>query len=69
MVNNYGRNTITVIDTSTNQVIGTITVPLTPASGSHDIAISSDGHWLYVTDQAGDAVSVVSVDSMTPTTV
>jgi YVTN family beta-propeller protein len=68
-VSDTGANTITVIDTRTNQVIGTITVPLTPASGSHDIAISSDGRSLYVTDQAGNVVSVVSVDSMTPTTV
>lgn len=68
-VSDAGTNTITLIDTRTNQVIGTITVPLTPVSGSHDIAISSDGHWLYVTDQVGNAVIVVSVDSMTPTTV
>jgi YVTN family beta-propeller protein len=68
-VSDTGANTITVIDTRTNQVIGTITVPLTPASGSHDIAISSDGRSLYVTDQVGNVVSVVSVDSMTPTTV
>jgi YVTN family beta-propeller protein len=68
-VSDAGGNTITVIDTSTNQVIGSITVPLTPADGSHDIAISRDGHWLYVTDQVGNAVIVVSVDSITPTTV
>jgi YVTN family beta-propeller protein len=60
-------NTVTVIDTSTNTVIGTIATALSPASGSRHMAISPDGNTLYITDSAAGSVVIVSVASMTPT--
>jgi len=67
-VSDLQAHIVNVIDTTTGQVIGTITVPLAQGYGGRDIALSRDGQWLYVTDAAGDAVAVVSVDSMTSTT-
>ena len=66
-VSDAGGNTVTVIDTSTNTVIGTIATTLSPASGSRHIAISPDGNTLYITDSAAGSVVTVSVASMTPT--
>jgi YVTN family beta-propeller protein len=67
-VNDSGGNMVTVIDTSTNAVVGHITTNLSPASGSRRIAISPDGDTLYITDSAADTVVTVSVASMTSTT-
>jgi YVTN family beta-propeller protein len=67
-VNDSGGNMVTVIDTSTNAVVGHITTNLSPASGSRRISISPDGDTLYITDSAADTVVTVSVASMTSTT-
>jgi YVTN family beta-propeller protein len=48
-------NTVTVIDTSTNSAIDTITVGLQP----QDIALSSDGARAYVTNSSSNSVSVI----------
>ena len=66
-VSDAGGNTVAVIDTSTNTVVGTIATTLSPASGSRHIAISPDGNTLYITDSAAGSVVTVSVASMTPT--
>ena len=67
-VNDSDGNMVTVIDTSTDAVVGHITTTLSPASGSRHIAISPDGDTLYITDSAADTVVTVPVASMTPTT-
>jgi YVTN family beta-propeller protein len=63
-VSDAGGNTITVIDTGTISVIGTITTGLSSSSGSRRLAISPDGETLYVTDQASNVVRVVAADSV-----
>lgn len=52
--------TITVIDTATNGVIGTITTDQGTATGARDLAIATDGK-LLITDSADGAVYAVSV--------
>ena len=54
-VTNSGSNTISVIDTSTRTVVGTIVVGVAPAG----IAVTPDGAFLYVANSGNDTVSVV----------
>ena len=61
-----GGKKIAVIDTSTNAVVGHITINLSPASPPR-IAMSPDGETLYITDTADNSVHLVSVASMKPT--
>ena len=63
-VSDSGGNTITVIDTGTISVIGTITTGPSSPSGSRRLAISPDGETLYVTDSASNVVRVVAADSV-----
>jgi YVTN family beta-propeller protein len=67
-VTDAGGNKIAVIDTSTNAVVGHITVNVSQYSGSRRIAISPDGETLYITDTVSNTLVVVSADSVTPTT-
>jgi YVTN family beta-propeller protein len=53
-VGNFADNTVSVIDTATGKVVGTIPV----AAGPHGMAISSDGGTVYV---AGDGSSLLSI--------
>jgi RHS repeat-associated protein len=56
-VTNYFDNTISVIDTSANIVVDTITVGDSPIG----IAISPDDAFIYAANQGSDSVSVVDI--------
>src|SRR6266496_1941628 len=62
-VGNFTDNTVGVIDTATNMVIGTIPVPV----GPHGMVITPDGHWLYVSSDGDTKVSVIDTSSDTVT--
>ena len=61
MSSNYGSNTVSVIDTSTNTVSDTITV----GSGPEGISISLDGTRAYVTNGTDGTVSVIDTSTNT----
>jgi YVTN family beta-propeller protein len=54
-------NKLSVIDTGTNTLIGTITTDSSSVSGDRFIAIGPDGSTLYVTDSNDDVVYVIPV--------
>jgi YVTN family beta-propeller protein len=56
---NYEDDTLSVIDTATNQVVGS---PIPTGSGPDSIAITPDGKTLYVTSGAGD-ITVVNTQT------
>ena len=56
--------TVTVIDTATNQVIGTFTTDQNSTAGSQYITVGSDGR-LYITDQADGTTYAVTVGDAT----
>jgi YVTN family beta-propeller protein len=56
--------TVTVIDTRTNTVIGTVTTDQNPTTGAGSIAIGTDGI-LYVTDPSDGTLYAVSLSSPT----
>jgi YVTN family beta-propeller protein len=59
-VTNQGSNSVSVIDTQTNRVVGPpIPVGTTPAQ----IAISPDGRFAYVTNQGSNSVSVIDTQT------
>ena len=53
---NYRGNSVSVINTATNQVAASIPV----GAGPRGVAISPDGKRIYVTNYAGESVSVIS---------
>lgn len=54
-VTNYGRGTVTVLDTATGEAIGTTRVGATP----YAIAITPDEKKIYVTQESSGTVSVI----------
>jgi YVTN family beta-propeller protein len=63
-VTNKSAGTVTVIDTTTNTVIGTINVGATPDG----VVLKPDGSRLYVSSTAGNTVTVVNTTSNTVVT-
>jgi len=60
-VPNSDANTVSVIDTTTNQV--TATIPTGPLSGPFGLAISPDGRTVYTANSVGDSVSAISTQT------
>jgi YVTN family beta-propeller protein len=65
---NANSDTVSVIDTKTNQLLDTIDVSLVPGSGKKGaipdgIDVSPDGKTLYVAEAGENAVAVVDLDS------
>ncbi len=60
-ITNPGNNTVSVIDTATNNVTATVNV------GNHPwgVAVSSDGKKVYVTNVFSDSVSVIDTATNT----
>jgi YVTN family beta-propeller protein len=54
MVGNNGTDSVVVIDTATNKVVGTV-----PVSMPTGVAITPDGKQAYVTSERGEKVSVI----------
>ena len=59
-VTNPGNNTVSVIDTSTNTVTGTIAV----GNGPEGVVFSPDGTRAYVANSSGDTVSVIDTTAL-----
>jgi YVTN family beta-propeller protein len=53
---NYQFNTITVIDTATNTVVGD---PISVGVAPQGVAITPDGRYVYVTNYGSNTVSVI----------
>lgn len=60
-ITNYGSNSVSVIDTSSDAVVATIPV----GTGPYGVAVSSDGSRVYVTNYVGNSVSVIDSGSNT----
>ena len=54
-ITNYNSNTVSVINTATNVVLGSIPVGLQPVG----VAVDSAGRRVYITNQGGNTVSVI----------
>jgi YVTN family beta-propeller protein len=61
---NFNDNTVSVIDTTTNTVIGS---PITVGSEPNGVAVTPDGSKVYVTNQNDGTVSVIATASNTVT--
>ena len=57
-VTNANADTVSVIDTATNTVVGS---PIAVGGGPYGIAITPDGAYAYVTNAWGDTVSVIRI--------
>lgn len=58
-VGSDGDSTITVIDSATNKVVATLSVPRTP----HNITFAPDGTFAFATAHAGDTVTMIDATS------
>ena len=63
---NYEDSTMSVIDTATNQIVGS---PIPTGSGPDSIAITPDGKTLYVTSGDGDITVVNTSTNQIVTTI
>ena len=61
-VANEGANTVSVISTATNTVIGS---PIPVGNGPFGVAVTPDGSKVYVTNEADNTVSVISTATNT----
>src|ERR1700736_1083162 len=59
-ISNAGSNSVSVIDTETNTVVGS---PLTVGSQPAGVAVTPDGKYAYVTNNGSNAISII--DSVT----
>ncbi|MEK7370838.1 MAG: beta-propeller fold lactonase family protein [candidate division NC10 bacterium] len=60
-VANESGNSVTVVDGTTFQVIGTVDAR---NHSTHDLAVTRDGKWLFATNLASGRVSVIDTDAM-----
>jgi YVTN family beta-propeller protein len=58
-VGNFKDNTVSVIDTATRAVVGTVGV----VAGPHGMAVTPDGRWVYVSGDNASGVSVIDTAS------
>lgn len=56
---NYDNNTVSVIDTATNQVVGSIPVGESPST----LAVTPNGKTLYVGDESDDNLKVIDTQT------
>ncbi len=56
-----GDDTVSVIDTASNTVVGSVVADPLAESGAHDIALSADGTRIFVTDLKDRVLRVLSV--------
>jgi YVTN family beta-propeller protein len=63
-ITNNGDNTVSVIDTATNTVVG---LPIPVGSAPYGVAVTSDGSKVYVTGAYGVAVIDTATDAVTAT--
>src|ERR1700724_3604157 len=55
-ISNAGSNSVSVIDTETNTVVGS---PLTVGSQPAGVAVTPDGKYAYVTNNGSNAISII----------
>ncbi len=72
-ITNHVSSTVSVIDTATNMVTATITIPVdsgtpTPFAGPGGVAVSPDGSKVYVANIESNTVSVIDTATNTITT-
>jgi len=60
-VANESGNSVTVVDGTTFQVIGTVDAR---NHSTHDLAVTRDGKWLFATNLASGRLSVIDTDAM-----
>lgn len=58
-VGNFKDNSVSIIDTVTGTVVGTVAV----GTGPHGMVITSDGRWLYVSGEGSTTLSVIDTAS------
>ncbi len=63
-VTNAGDNTVSVVDTATNSVVGS---PISVGSGPDGIAITPNGHTAYVANNGSDSVTPIDLTTSPPT--
>lgn len=61
-VSDFGSNTVSVIDCSTNLIVGS---PIVVGSSPREIAYNSSNNCIYVTNQSSSSVSVIDCNSNT----
>src|ERR1700724_3193693 len=59
---NGGSNTVSVIDTETNTVVGS---PLSVGSQPAGVAVTPDGKYAYVTNNGSNTVSIIDIATNT----
>src|SRR6266851_8119657 len=55
----FKDNAVAVLDTGTNQVLSTISVP----AGPHGVVITPDDRWVYVSSDGASTVSVIDTNT------
>src|SRR5258708_27864980 len=60
----FKDNAVAVLDTGTNQVLSTLSVP----AGPHGIVITPDNRWVYVSSDGASTVSVIDTNTDTIST-
>jgi len=61
-ISNAGSNSVSVIDTETNTVVGS---PLTVGSQPAGVAVTPDGKYAYVTNNGSNTLSIIDTASKT----
>jgi YVTN family beta-propeller protein len=64
LTNLEASNNVSVIDTSNNNIIATVSVE----SGPHGVAVTPDGTKVYVANNGDDTVSVINTSTSTVAT-
>ncbi|SEN98362.1 autotransporter domain-containing protein [Bradyrhizobium sp. OK095] len=59
-VTSHAGNSVTVVSTATNQVVGS---PITVGAGPYGVAVSPDGARIYVANESGGNISIVDTAS------
>jgi YVTN family beta-propeller protein len=60
---NYSAGTVSMIDTNTNQLVGT---PITVGNGPYSLAITPNGRTLYVVNENDDSITAIDTVSNQP---
>ena len=60
------NDTVSVIDTTSNTVLRSVSVDPTPETGAHTLALNATGTQLFITDTADNTLRSITVGSTTP---